>query len=402
MGTMEGALRIREFILALCLATVGTPTSATARTWRVERNGTGDFTTVQPAVDAAASGDTIRIGHGRFTEGHTVTCPGWTTTVRVLVNKPVLTLIGTGLGTSIGQVEDWDLSQGFHMGIVAGDYFGNQELHLRDLVIENAAYGLDAEGITLDVENCKFSGHWNSAGVWHGPSAAFRNCSFQDGRRDAEHLIVEFADVLNLQNYDFSLSDHPEWPQRHFDAEYGTDVVIEDCRFTGGSGGAQSCNGANVQIRRCTFSSQDNYAISVCLGGNMVLEDCAFDDQNTPLLVGDDNANLFARRCQFSDVGGRMLAFGYAGTISIQDCDLARGAQGVVWVYDRDLSYPPIRTIDLTNNYWGTTEADSIRAWIRDANDSNLARFVVDYQPYESESTPTERTTWGAVKSLFR
>jgi hypothetical protein len=41
---------------------------ASAAVWRVERDGTGDFTVIQDAVDAAESGDTILLGPGRFSE----------------------------------------------------------------------------------------------------------------------------------------------------------------------------------------------------------------------------------------------------------------------------------------------------------------------------------------------
>lgn len=42
--------------------------SASARTWRVEKDGFGDYTTIQPAVDAAAPGDIVLIGPGRYLE----------------------------------------------------------------------------------------------------------------------------------------------------------------------------------------------------------------------------------------------------------------------------------------------------------------------------------------------
>ena len=44
---------------AVCLAGI-----ARADTLRVEQNGSGDFTIIQEAVDAAAHGDTILIGRG--------------------------------------------------------------------------------------------------------------------------------------------------------------------------------------------------------------------------------------------------------------------------------------------------------------------------------------------------
>lgn len=49
----------------MCLLAVGAG-RAVATTWRVELDGSGDFSDIQPAVDAAASGDTILVGPGRF------------------------------------------------------------------------------------------------------------------------------------------------------------------------------------------------------------------------------------------------------------------------------------------------------------------------------------------------
>jgi hypothetical protein len=72
------------------------PSLSLAATWRVERDGSADFSMIQPAIDAAAAGDTILIGPGRFPEFEDVTCPGWTYPVGVWVNKDDLTIIGAG------------------------------------------------------------------------------------------------------------------------------------------------------------------------------------------------------------------------------------------------------------------------------------------------------------------
>ena len=106
------------------------------------------------------------------------------------------------------------------------------------------------------------------------------------------------------------------------------------------------------------------------------------------------------RRCVVENVVECTLRFRYSGIIDIQDCDLAKGSLGVVWLDDACWNSPTV--INMRNNYWGTDSADSIQAWIRDLNDSDQACGTVLYEPFESESTPTERATWGAVKSLFR
>jgi len=78
-------------LLAVLLAT-----QSIAATYRVELDGSADFTNLQPAVDAAATGDTIQIGPGRWDQYVMYEAPGWTDQVVVAVDYKNLTLIGSG------------------------------------------------------------------------------------------------------------------------------------------------------------------------------------------------------------------------------------------------------------------------------------------------------------------
>ena len=60
--------RAGAIVLLLLTATASQPLDLHARTWRVWKDGSGDFTAIQPAVNAAAPGDTVLIGPGRYTE----------------------------------------------------------------------------------------------------------------------------------------------------------------------------------------------------------------------------------------------------------------------------------------------------------------------------------------------
>ena len=59
-------------------------------------------------------------------------------------------------------------------------------------------------------------------------------------------------------------------------------------------------------------------------------------------------------------------------------------------------------TQDMTNNYWGTTDVDSIASWIQDVNDDPAIHSIVDFEPIAEEPLPTERSSWGSLKALFR
>ncbi len=79
------------FILCCLQATV------IASTIHVEVDGTGDFTNIQPAVEAAASGDTIRIGPGVYDAFQSYTTTGGVTTDAIIaVDWKDLVLIGSG------------------------------------------------------------------------------------------------------------------------------------------------------------------------------------------------------------------------------------------------------------------------------------------------------------------
>jgi hypothetical protein len=86
-----------------------------ASTWRVERDGSGDFTTIQPAVDVSAPGDTILIGPGNYTEAHSVQLNGFSLPTDVFVNVLVgdLTFIGSDANeVIIGPDEFYSTYQG--------------------------------------------------------------------------------------------------------------------------------------------------------------------------------------------------------------------------------------------------------------------------------------------------
>lgn len=57
--------------------------------------------------------------------------------------------------------------------------------------------------------------------------------------------------------------------------------------------------------------------------------------------------------------------------------------------------------VDARNNYWGTTNAADIEAWILDHNDDPSLTSIILYSPFEAQ-VGTSQWTWGAVKNAFR
>jgi hypothetical protein len=62
----------------------------------------------------------------------------------------------------------------------------------------------------------------------------------------------------------------------------------------------------------------------------------------------------------------------------------------------------PDDAMNLTGNYWGTTSADSIAAWIWDRHDDPSIHTTVRYEPFSPTPLPNENRSMGDVKAMFR
>lgn len=120
---------------------------AAASTITVSKDGTGDYFDIQPAVDAAAAGDTIRIGPGRFDTFHSITAPAWTEDTIVGVLKDNLTLIGSGQDVTLLGPDSFFGPSGRHPMAICS--FGGFSCRLSDMTIENMETGIYWEGARL-------------------------------------------------------------------------------------------------------------------------------------------------------------------------------------------------------------------------------------------------------------
>ena len=131
---------------------------------RVEKDGTGDYTVIQDAVDAAEDGDTVLIGPGRYTEVHDFEYYyGRITQVCITLEKS-LSIIGAGRGVTVIEPVDAAKTQSDPGGIASRS--SDLDVFLSDFTIENTPghailYDMDSGGrveITrVGISNC-FSG----------------------------------------------------------------------------------------------------------------------------------------------------------------------------------------------------------------------------------------------------
>lgn len=384
----------------LCVAA-----TASGRTWRVERDGSGDFAVIQDAVDVAASGDTVRIGPGRYNERHLFTCPGWTDTVRVVVRQYELTIIGSGPETIIGPTRPWELGQGSHKGIVTGTLLGNAVLRVEFLRMENMYIGLytsHTAPCTVEVRNCSF---WaNNGALWmsdSGGTARVIDCVFDRIPRDSVHVAAWGQSSFLMRGCVSRLLDYFDWPQSHVSLVGVQNAVIESCDLLEGAGGVDVAYGGQTTIRDCLFDGQRYIALNPSIMSRVSVYNCQFLGQENVIESYTSDNVVTLDSCVIDPVSDCSFLISHVGNITAHNCDLGRGARGVVWVEDRWEECDPV-TLDMTDNYWGTDNPDSIRAWIRDRNDSEDACFYVDFEPFRNVSTPVQKATLSDIKALFR
>jgi len=390
---------MRPLSVIVVLGLLAVASNSPARTWYVERNGSGDFTTIQPAVDSAASGDTIRIGPGRYNEGQIVTCPGWTEFVRVLINKYELTLIGSGTETIIGQDDPYSLAQGDHMGIVAASYWSNYCAHIVGITFTNMANGIYSDQAAVSINNCLFSG--NRYGIQSiENSDKITYCRFEAMALDGGHVNIYQQTGTEIAHCVFDgTTIIPQ--QANVSFSWSNDVRVEDCSITGGDVGVSFGFPSTGTVRRCVLTGQGRYGIWTNLPCNFTVEDCTLRQQDIGIALWDSQAKVDVRRCVIEDVNDCSIHIIATSPQSIvQNCDLAKGARYVVRTEETHVTYPTYY-LDLRNNYWGTTSVDSIRAWIYDQGDGVETPYVIRYSPFRNESTPVERRSMSDMKALF-
>ncbi len=383
------------------------PTLSYAKVFYVEKDGSGDYTVIQDAVDAAASGDTIRIGVGRFDDKQWVVCPGWSEFVMVKVFQEELTIIGSGPETIVGSSSPWDASQGDPKGVACGDLWGNERLVLEDLCVENMRDGVYvsyefASNCSLVISNCLFKR--NDYSLWLlgvGADISVLDSRFEHLADRGGHIVGWQHENLTIDGCEFFM-DWDIYGQDGVSLNWVDNATISDCTFSYGTTAVDSYS-TLFEVRDTVFHGQGNYGIYVSgEGGGGAIQRSTFRQNGWGLAdFSLSSSPLRVTNCLFEDVDDGSIAVDYGSGLSVNNCDLSRGRVGVFWSIDQS-TCPVTSTIDMENNYWGTADPDSISAWILDRNDSPDACGLVDFEPFSVIPLPTEKQSLGGLRSMFR
>ena len=366
---------------------------AESRVWRVEKDGSGDYAVIQDAVDASASGDTIMIGPGRYSEytDHMYAGNLWHTYVHMVSDS--LTFIGAGAGATVigsespGRWESWEYAVGvfFWPATVSG------VLALEYLTVEDVVVGAYAESGAVEISNCTF--RRAKYGVWAHTPGSVHACGFEG--------IYGIGIITSSPSRDVSVTQcEIRDTRRAFSFSGVANVAIRDNNVIGcqSGGNLDQCSGAVV---RNSFSVTLGACLVVYGPGTYAISGNVFDGGTANIYFGLGASNAICERNVFR--GSRDAAVDIVScTPRVVNNDIFkdRGRAVVLGGY----SQLPDRFVDMTGNYWGTANPDSISAWIVDGHDvvDPQMHGFVNFQPFSSVPVPTERTSLGGVKALFR
>jgi hypothetical protein len=224
---------------------------------------------------------------------------------------------------------------------------------------------------------------------------------------------------------------------------------VSDCVFELPSGGSaigilNSLN--NVQgldISRCTVSGA-GYGIRVSYGApNINIQDCLLNVTYWGIALDQQSTGTISR-CFIGGAHDRSVLASNGSVINIADSEFVGGRLGIAasggssitgtgviisstteaavsmssraqialsgshllpasgMAVNCGVSSGSPMTIDMTGNYWGTTSSTTIEALIHDIQDDAGNLYTVLYEPFANGPVPTESTSWGDLKALFR
>lgn len=373
---------------------------AAATTISVRKDGTGDYAILQEALNVAADGDTIRLGPGAFTEMSWVRLPGWSWDIQSCgyVSADDVTIIGEGMDqTLIGAPTYSGTTSTFSPNALV--YVGGESLSIRGLTVRNCYAGIYVIG-TLAMDHCTADN--NSIGVfWPATGAGgwLRDSVIRSSLPLSPiGLRVESSGGGSGILMERCRSEGVETTIVGIDG-----MTIVDCDFTDEIVGISIYGNASVYIHGSTVSNMTRYGIMFSLGagGYCEIHDSEVSGGYSALDSGGNSSYgrfiVYGSRLQGGSVAVLSPRYRPRAWL-IMGCDLVRGSGPTVQCGPSSATV----THDMRNNYWGTTSEADIQSWIVDHNDNANIPATVLYAPFDGQPAPTESTTWGDLKALFR
>jgi len=361
---------------------------ASAGVLRVEQGGSGEYLLIQDAVDAAADGDTILIGPGRYDD---LQPRG--------VNNVVCVAFCSGGSdlTFIGESAD-SVILGSTSYAPAGT--GPQGIHQRDpanirvesISFENLKGGVVAGDASLYVEGARFDTGDYGVYVQDPDSCFVRNCTFRDfSEKSVAVFRAAYAEIVGCELFNAEI---------YFGGTLNG--IIRNCTVIGGE--LVNCYQTSGLIEGCDVQCSGSHQ---CIG----ITDCDTIRIRDNTIVGGTvnvaiigaDTNVTADHNEFSSpTVYANFDLGFEASLIAHDNHIRVG-DGLDYIIV-PFGYPEgnTATIDLGGNYWfeHSTPAQ-LDALIYDGNDHPDLHVIVNYDPIRTEPVPAEKPSFGGLKSMY-
>jgi hypothetical protein len=393
------------FLLGILLVIAG---AAHSHTWHVAQDGSGDFTVIQAAVDAAQDGDTISIGPGHYTEFTVV--PGYGHHpdggfVNVMLDgTKSLTFIGAGPeATIIGPLEYAPAYSRSQFGFLCAP--GNAMIRVESLRVVNQ----DLRGMVylcdqVELDNVAIEMCSLGVRLQFVNNALIESCVFVNSPHESpiEDAILSRAHTVVIRD---TVVDN-YWGGIFFSVG-STDVLVDNCQIIDAIVGVQFTQNASGVVQNCYLSGHQHYAIAANAAGtviirNNVIEDCpgaGIGFWGAQELTVNDNVISRTGVCVYITTPNVLQSVYNNHFLRYPEAE-----DGFNGYYIRTRDYYPFGPyyLDFTNNYWGTTDPEEISTWIYDGHDNSSVWMYVVFEPMADGPVPVQQQTWTEVKGLFR
>ncbi len=373
-------------------------------TWQVSKDGTGDFSIIQEAADAAADGDTILIGPGRFDDSQALESSG---DLRVLLDgSKSLCFIGAGVDETIIGPETF-VDGAEHWGIWNQE--GSTQMVFEGITFENLDEGgVYSQGDELLVSHCVFSRCGGPLTSLSPNRTVILDSRFVDimGAWDVAILCRSSISVIGNVVFERCRS------AIQLDYYGSSSQLVQECVFDGQGVGLEGiffdrCGG---EVRNNVFKDCVAVGVGIDGGWTVNIEGNTFENilgsdvftGRAVILAGVRDLTMTGNTISNCEVGIDLIGPGVE--YSIQGNHIFR-TEGSNQLFVRTSIYWHLYeyTWDLSNNYWGTTDPDEISLWINDASDAdNNGILYVNFLPVADGPVPTEQKSLGGLRSMFR
>ncbi len=366
--------------------------SSYGATIRVAKTPPLDYSVLQDALDAAAPGDTIAVGPGRYDQfqlhdvidGTFVQSIGWVQTEGITLIGDDRETVFVGPETQVGNVAGVST-------VAFGVDRGIGGLYVRGITFQNTNFAFSARNECV-IETCSFEFALSIAllaTVTNGllvRESSFFSC--EDGvvspvGSGNSNLQVVGCQFLQMSTFgvDFSSVDSG---------------LISGCYFSANRIPIQIWNSEGVVVDSNETSGVTLGACGVT-GGNATLIGNRFGATTDATFAVKGGAVVFA--------SGNHIGAGQGATMFIQGSSrltfnhgLIEPGNGPSVLVTTAVSEVPAH--DLRNNYWGTTDLAVIEKWISDGDD-NPFHSIVEFEPIATSPIPTRKESMSTFRSKF-